>query len=701
MYCGNCGSPMDKKTKFCGSCGAPTPKKKSSVLKIVLPIVMAVVILGGGVFALYHSGIIFNSDDKTTVSSNKDNKHAKPTKKPNKKPTSTPVVTSTPTADPTPVPTVDPTSLKANRTIMIYIVGSNLETYNYQATADLEEICAADLGDNTNVIIQTGGASVWHTAGFEDGKVQRWEVKDNKLVEIDNLGQLSMVEESTLVDFIGFTANTYPADNYILVLWDHGGGVPIGFGYDDIFPYDTLDDVEIGSALQSSGVHFETLLTDACLMCSLEFFKSIESNVEYAVAAESTVWAGSNPYTGVNYKTWLTLAAEDSKAIDYCELIVDDYMDYIHTSGLTGSMSVVRMDQIEEVYEAYVDFMTELSKNYDYATYYQARISCGEYETTDSVDLSTFAGAYPNAYTTELQNAVSNAVVRTSSDLPYGHGITVYSPINLVLGEGWYETYDNYTYGRASLVTLNYDSVIIDFYDNFVSQIYYENDWVEYAGDWYVGPSSTDTYKMTDPEVIYKDNYYALDISNSDWGVIKTVLMQMYTMDDQGNLIRIGVDTQYETDKDGDIIYSAPTSWLGINGYLPSSAAYVWEETNDGWYKIYLVMAYVNGEEAVLEVYCNQDNPEGTIIGFAYADFEEWEIGDLYDLFEDDVVELAQLKYDSKGNEFYEAISPELYVSDLTVGWMDPLDTAPALSINYYITDIYGGLFTTEFIDVQ
>ena len=55
-------------------------------------------------------------------------------------------------------------------TIFIYLCGSDLESESMAATYNLEEIKQAYLGDNINVIIETGGASQWYTSEIENDK---------------------------------------------------------------------------------------------------------------------------------------------------------------------------------------------------------------------------------------------------------------------------------------------------------------------------------------------------------------------------------------------------------------------------------------------------------------------------------------------------------------------------------------------------
>ncbi len=63
-------------------------------------------------------------------------------------------------------------------TVMIYICGADLESDDGCGTLDINEMLAADLGDNVNVILETGGCTYWYTQGIIDGEVQRWANED-------------------------------------------------------------------------------------------------------------------------------------------------------------------------------------------------------------------------------------------------------------------------------------------------------------------------------------------------------------------------------------------------------------------------------------------------------------------------------------------------------------------------------------------
>ena len=347
-----------------------------------------------------------------------------------------------------------------SKTVMMYVIGSNLETEWGEATVDIQEILDANLSSNINYIIQTGGSKQWMNDQMKDGECQRFKVQGQQLVELQQLGKVNMVDYNNLADFINYCKTNYPADSYMLVLWDHGGGIPISYGMDEIYPGKMMTAAEIGMAIQSSGVHFETLLFDACNVCTLEAAVSVYNYVDYMVAAESYVNG-----TGYYYTDWLKMY--DSCRIgdvDYTEQICKDYMKVIHMYDMTGSISVLEMDKIPDVYDAYKNYIGALNNTVingnDYVAYTQARNNCISYEYTDTIDIITLANQYENDYSTKLINSIVNSVSYTESDFSAGHGIAVYSP---------FEYIEEYTTARNMLTQLGYDNSIINFYDSYCS----------------------------------------------------------------------------------------------------------------------------------------------------------------------------------------------------------------------------------------
>ena len=596
--------------------------------------------------------------------------------------------------------TVIVTSGETTRTLMIYMVGSDLESrdgkYGGAASKDIREILAADLPENVNIVLECGGSEVWQNANIPDGEVTRFLVRNGKLQELERLGRTSMSHEGDLTDFINYAANNYPASNYSLILWDHGGGIPVGFGYDELADYDAMYDYQIGRELENSGIHFDAVIFDACNMCTLEMGRALQPSADYMVGAESYV---NN--AGIYYTNWLSKL--DGNAREFCEVIVQDYMDSIQAEGLVGSMSVIRLDFIDEVYDAYIDYVGSVKSNLDdgdYAAYYQARGNCGYYEENDSVDLITLATSYNTGSSTPLINAVVNSVVYTESDIAYGHGLMAYSP---------YEWYEEYTTGRTSFENLDYDPVVTDFYDNFVSMelAYLGEDYVDwYAGDWYIADYETEAEDIAEVssstvlDVVETDYYYAVELTDEDWDIISSIEQYVVIEFDDSYLL-LGSDYTSTVDSANRLALVDPDAWVYVGDSIATYyCASIYDDPNsDSWSQTGMIPVTVNGEDAYLLIYYDENNPTGKIQGYSFYDFETGEEDDATYFLEDtDIVDLVYQYLDSDGNITYEAVGSPVPASELILAYAT-IDLNDYTTYGYYlITDVYGNTYETDIL---
>ncbi len=132
---------------------------------------------------------------------------------------------------------------------------------------------------------------------------------------VEDLGEVNMSDSKTLIDFVTWAMQTYPADKYVLIMSDHGMGWP--GGWSDPVPGGQGDPRiplaarlgnnlylnEIDSALEQirsrTGLDkFELIGMDACLMGQLEVFSALAPHARYAVGSEEVEPALGWAYTG-------------------------------------------------------------------------------------------------------------------------------------------------------------------------------------------------------------------------------------------------------------------------------------------------------------------------------------------------------------------------------------------------------------------
>jgi hypothetical protein len=130
-----------------------------------------------------------------------------------------------------------------------------------------------------------------------------------------DLGEVNMSDGQSLVDFVTWAAEAFPADKYVLIMSDHGMGWP--GGWSDPSPGGRADPnialstalgdqlylMELDEALgqiraQTDIDQFEMIGFDACLMGHLEVFSAIAPHARYAVASQEVEPALGWAYTG-------------------------------------------------------------------------------------------------------------------------------------------------------------------------------------------------------------------------------------------------------------------------------------------------------------------------------------------------------------------------------------------------------------------
>lgn len=157
---------------------------------------------------------------------------------------------------------------------------------------------------------------------------------------VQELGEVDMSNGQTLVDFIQWAAQNYPADKYVLILSDHGMGWP--GGWSDPVPGGSGDsssplssrlgnniflselDQALGQARRAAGIdRFEIVGMDACLMAQIEVMAALQPHANYAVASEEV-----EPSIGWAYASFLgdLVQNPDMSGADLSKSIVQGYV---------------------------------------------------------------------------------------------------------------------------------------------------------------------------------------------------------------------------------------------------------------------------------------------------------------------------------------------------------------------------------------
>ena len=132
-------------------------------------------------------------------------------------------------------------------------------------------------GDNVNII-------VLQDTELESAKL--WQIDENHMmILLDEIGEVNMGDYVTLKDFIEYCKKNYPANRYIMDLYDHGAGWK-GACKDDTSEGDLLTMDEIQKALAETGGIDIIMFNAPCLMGSLESAYEMRNQVDVYIGSE-------------------------------------------------------------------------------------------------------------------------------------------------------------------------------------------------------------------------------------------------------------------------------------------------------------------------------------------------------------------------------------------------------------------------------
>lgn len=326
-------------------------------------------------------------------------------------------------------------------TLMVYMIGTDLESQSGMATSDLNEMVYSGIDNpNVNIIVETGGCRRWNNSVIPSDRITRWSVNGQGLAMLDQQRKASMTDPDMLSDFIQFAAEQAPADRYMLILWDHGGGSVTGYGYDELYPNGSMDIGEVARALKDGGVKFDFVGFDACLMATLETAIALEPYSDYLIASEE-----SEPGTGWYYTNWLKLLDKNSST-DTLELgrkILDDFTTASAQSSyrVQTTLSLIDLSEINSsVMKVFSAFGGELSKTLtstdsrDFQEIAVARNGSREFAQSshiDQVDLVDFATRVGGSKGKSLSEAIQSAVkYNRVNNISNAYGLSIFFPMS-------------------------------------------------------------------------------------------------------------------------------------------------------------------------------------------------------------------------------------------------------------------------------
>lgn len=202
------------------------------------------------------------------------------------------------TATPNVVSTPTPSESTADWTFMVYLDGdNNLESF---AIDDFMEMAGVGSNSDVNIVVEMDRATGYSNTDGDWTDTRRGLVEAGSVPDQSwgtSIGEVNMGDQSTLTDFISWGMSNYQAENYGVVLWNHGGG------WNSIASDDSSGDLLIANEVSGALAGFsgiDLIGADACLMGMVEFAAQISNSASVFVGSEQ-----NEPGDGWSYDTIL------------------------------------------------------------------------------------------------------------------------------------------------------------------------------------------------------------------------------------------------------------------------------------------------------------------------------------------------------------------------------------------------------------
>jgi hypothetical protein len=262
-------------------------------------------------------------------------------------------------------------------TIMVYMVGSDLEKRGKWASQDILEMLAGTSlpnSDAVSLVVSTGGSNRY---GWDT--IKRAFISNGQQYALDDLGGAkSMAEPQNLSEFVVWAKANFPAEHYALILWNHGNGTG-GYG---------LDTSNTGKIVDSKGnfkgfklmslpnLHqaykdirsqidkpLDVVIYDACLMASIEVAE-ITATVANAMAGSAEL----EPGHGIDYAHLLSNVGTTppDNGLDFGRVVKTGYIQHAKAKGSFErkqiTYSVFDLTQIKSFNNTFKNFAIEFKK---------------------------------------------------------------------------------------------------------------------------------------------------------------------------------------------------------------------------------------------------------------------------------------------------------------------------------------------------
>lgn len=261
-----------------------------------------------------------------------------------------------------------------------------------------------------------------------------------KSTVLEVLGTKAMSNPTVLTDFIKYAIDKYPADHYMLMIKNHGGG----------WQGACLDQQNGGGAMMTmpqirqalDTFHFDIIAFDACLMGMCEVAYELRERADYLVASQFVTYAGT--YGSAEWLGYLT-ANPNASALDVAKKVVQSCINADERNTFIGQQAAIdlsKMDALASRMGTFANALVTASGDYGgevldaftqtHSTGLDDPANCDLLEFCNKIRLEPDLKNIPQimSATTDVINGISDAVPMTMTNavgLSRG-GLCIYIP---------------------------------------------------------------------------------------------------------------------------------------------------------------------------------------------------------------------------------------------------------------------------------
>lgn len=545
--------------------------------------------------------------------------------------------------------------------VMEYIIGSNLENGMGLASVNINQMKDATAkGDGVTFVLEAGGSLRWFTPGINDKTLGRYTVENGKLQKVlDRPANQTMSSKEELLDFITWTKENYPADRYMLVFWNHGGGLSLGYGQDYYNPGRENDMGVIfvdslAEAVRESGVKFDLIGFDACLMQDIEIAYILEPYADYYLASEEVEDGIGWNYTygfGELAKNPALSTEEFGKAMiaSYDPYNMALSSDHKANPMLTLSLVDLTMakplyDRLTELYRAQKDAVLEDPRNFaEISIAASNAYTFNNSEQIDMIDYLLLLQSLDYDYSIFSEEDYQNLIEQTEAAVLYQNGNAAEQIHGIALTFP-YADYTNYHYIYDQYKAFGMDDaeeLYSDFFSiitaanqkeetsesisifakktDYTTQEWYRSGFEDYAGESLPG---------RDIPLVQTEGGWLPKLTEATWNTIADE-KQIAFMDTPDGLKYLGTDYTGNLDENAHLLVTESDTWITVNGHPVCYEASKPRSVAAGTLYSGTTKALLNGKREVV-VFIEwaavrpdfEGNVTGRVLGYHYADDE-------------------------------------------------------------------------------